>query len=128
MILADFECRKGHINEHLIESSVTVRKCPTCGGRSKRIISQSGQYLGNLDAGWIRSVLDVVDKDSNKQHVREFISNPNRETYKRWMKGEGIRPLDRAEPVRPKVDYEAAKEQRDRRLMDNLMKRNRIEI
>jgi len=46
---------------------------------------------------WLKSVVDVADHSSNAPHVREFIKNPTLDTYKRWMKGEGIRPMDYTE-------------------------------
>lgn len=90
----------------------------SCGAKAHRIISVSGQYLGNVDTPWIRSVLDVVDRENPAKHVQEFVRNPNRRTYQAWMKGEGIRPMDHTErgapptasrrgqqDMRPMVDY-----------------------
>ncbi len=89
----DFECQCGRIFEELAEYEEVIKPC-SCGDMARRIISVSGQYLGNQDATWIKTVLEVVDKESTKPHVQEFIKNPNRENYKKWMKGEGIRPAD----------------------------------
>ena len=92
--LYDFECRTcGKVEERLTDHCQYIAVCE-CGGTQDRIISASGVYTGNLDAPWLRSVLDVVDKDSRAPHVLEFRKNPNRETYKAWMKGEGLRPAD----------------------------------
>ena len=35
--------------------------------------------IGNQDADWIKSVVDVVDKDDKSPHVQEFIRNPTRD-------------------------------------------------
>lgn len=91
--LYDFECTCGRIFEELAPSNVYDMAC-TCGKTAKRIISASGVYMGNQDGAWLKTVLEVVDKDSRAPHVVEFRKNPTRENYKRWMKGEGLRPAD----------------------------------
>lgn len=91
--LYDFECPKGHIFEELAEYEEVIKRC-SCGDMARRIISVSGQYLGNQNTNWLYSVLEVVDRESKAKHVQEFVKNPTRETYKNWMKGEGIRPAD----------------------------------
>jgi putative FmdB family regulatory protein len=35
----DFQCPKGHVTEHLVESSETSVKCPHCGNDTMRLIS-----------------------------------------------------------------------------------------
>lgn len=103
MPLYDFECADcGRITETFAGLEETVIVC-VCGRPTRRIISISGQYLGNQDAPWLRSVLDVVDRESTKPHVREFIANPSRENYKKWMKGEGVRPMDHKEHGGPPI-------------------------
>ncbi len=97
MIAADFECRKGHIHEAFVERGTASRKCPSCGGRARRIISLGMVYTGNQDAPWLKSVLEVVDRDNPAPHVQAFVRNPTRENYRAWMKGEGIRPMDHTE-------------------------------
>jgi hypothetical protein len=111
MIIADFECQAcGNISEEICNSGKKRGACPECGKPSKRIISFGKVYTGNQDAPWLKSVLEVVDKESPKRHVQNFVKNPTRDNYKAWMKGEGIRPADHTEhgapPVyqRPRVD------------------------
>lgn len=92
--LYDYECRTcGSIEEKLTDSCEMVGVCP-CGGVQDRIISASGVYMGNEDSAWLKTVLEVVDKDSRAPHVVEFRKNPTRSNYKAWMKGEGLRPAD----------------------------------
>ena len=91
--LWDFECKKCGIFEDIIESEEDTTTCK-CGAEVHKIFTPSGLYLGNQDAPWIRTVLDVVDKDDKSPHVQEFVKNPTRDNYHRWMKKEGIRPLD----------------------------------
>jgi hypothetical protein len=98
MILSDFECTKcGYIEEHLCDQDEHLIACTRCWEPAKRIISLGRVYAGNQDAPWIKSVLEVVDKDSKKPHVQEFLKNPTRSNYKKWMKGEGLRPADYTE-------------------------------
>ena len=86
MPLFDFECKTcGRIKESIQRFNVDCIKCE-CGANAKKIISASGQYCANQDATWLKSVLDVVDKDSKAPHVQEFIKNPTRKNYQNWMK------------------------------------------
>jgi putative FmdB family regulatory protein len=122
----DYECRSCGIFEDFGDSEKTSKACPGCGQKAKRIVSigNSAAYLGNQDAPWIRSVLDVVDKESTKPHVRAFIENPNRENYKRWMKGEGIRPVDYTVHGGPPVREKPPEPDR-KAMVDYLYKRHR---
>jgi hypothetical protein len=86
----------------------------------------SGVHLGNDDTqGWIKSVLEVVDKDSQAPHVQNFVKDPTRRNYKAWMKGEGIRPLESGESKKPKP-YNLSKH--GEKLFRRHQKRKRIEI
>jgi putative FmdB family regulatory protein len=109
MPLYDYECEDGSccalfetlagIDEHV--------ECPYCGFSAKRLISVSGVNVANQDAEWIRSVTEVVDKDSNKPATREFLKEPTRKNYHAWMKSEGIRPYEPGErKTPPKQDME----------------------
>lgn len=104
MPLYDYECKKcGRITEHFAKADERLELVCECGGDVRRIISISGQYCGNQDAPWLKSVVDVVDKTSRKPHVRAFVENPTRSNYKRWMQGEGIKPVDHTEHGAPPV-------------------------
>ena len=93
-------------------------RCPACGSCAGRIYRPSGTNMANQDASWIRSVVEVADYDSKAPHVREFIKNPTRETYKTWMKGEGLRHREPGE--------KAVKETLDiKRHTDLVMKRKK---
>jgi predicted nucleic acid-binding Zn ribbon protein len=35
----DFQCAKGHVTEHLVESDVTSLECPHCTNEATRLIS-----------------------------------------------------------------------------------------
>ncbi len=94
MPLYDYECKCGTVTEAIAGVNEDTLPCRQCGKGAARIISASGQFTGNEDAPWIRSVLDVVDKKNPAQHVQEFVKNPTRSNYHRWMKGEKIVPVD----------------------------------
>jgi putative FmdB family regulatory protein len=75
--------------------------CPYCGFSCKRLISASGVNTANQDADWIRSVTEVVDKESSKPEAREFLRHPTRDNMHNWMKAEGIRHYESGESLRP---------------------------
>lgn len=101
MILVDFECLKcGYIFEDIVPWDIFTSQCPRCNNKkAKRIISTGKVYNGNQDADWLKSVRDVVDKDGSR-HCQEFLKNPTRDNYKRFLKGEGLRPLETGEPIK----------------------------
>ena len=126
MILADFECSNcGNIFERITDSSQKVCLCPECMAVGTRIITVGHVYKGNQDAAWLKTVIDVVDKDPSKLHCQEFIKSPTRDNYQRWMKGEGIRPLENNEPMKPPpVDMTNA----NKEVWEKYQARQRIEV
>ena len=98
------ECKKEFDLICSIDRRNKIMLCPECDNISHRIISASGAFCANEDTEWIRSVIEVVDKDSKAPHVVEFCKNPTRTNYQRWMKGEGLRHLEPGEPMRPAED------------------------
>ena len=84
--------------------------CSRCGKDARKIITLGRNHAFEDNPVWIQSVLDVVEKDSGKPHCERFLKEPTRANYKTWMKGEGIRPMEREhgafrteipEPVEP---------------------------
>ncbi|MHC4315257.1 MAG: FmdB family zinc ribbon protein [Planctomycetota bacterium] len=93
MPIYDFECGScGAITERYAKIEDEILACEQCASDAYRIISASGHYCGNQDAPWLKSVLEVVDRDPSKPHCVEFRKNPTRRNWKAWMKGEGIKP------------------------------------
>ena len=101
MIVADFECRRCHRVHEAITSHGKAPKCPVCGANTKRIITAGRVNMVNEAPEWLKSVVDVADRSSDKAHVKAFVKNPTRRTYREWMKGEGIRPMDYTEHGAP---------------------------
>ena len=104
MIIHDYECQKcGKVTEHYIVDLNNIPNqilCPICGETAKKIISMS--QTSPIDSEWIRSVLEVVEKGSDKPHCNEFLKNPTRANYGKWLKNENFRHLERGEkPRRP---------------------------
>ena len=130
MILRDFECEQCHcIHEEIASVEDDFHVCPECGDISHKIITAGRIYLGNDDARWISSVLEVVDKESNALHTREFIKNPNRTNYRAWMKGEGLRPFDPGEKRSKPKDLDLANDPHiTHQLMKMKQKRERMEV
>lgn len=116
MPVYDFECTNlmcEHREEFIlsVDESEIPQDCPECWGTMKKIISASGQYLGNNDATWLKSVIDVVDPEGGPA-AQEFRKNPTRANRKAWMKEEGIRPLESGERMKPKpTDISKVKEE-----------------
>lgn len=130
MILFDYECGKcGEVFErHVAAEDQAPQPCPKCGGQARRIISLGASNLLREDAPWIRSVLEVVAKDSSKPHTREFFSNPSRTNYKRWMKGEKLRPFEPGEERRTPQSEAMMNQKIVERLCKAHQERKRIEI
>ena len=129
MPIYDYECAAcGHVHERIEHMNDQLsKKCPSCDlVQAKRIISASGVWLGNDEsAPWIKSVLEVVDKDSKAPHVQNFIKDPTRRNYRAWMKGEGLRhrePGEKSKPPPTKTD------RLGQLLWQRHRKRKRIEI
>lgn len=101
MPLYDFRCEScGRTFEELGAADAPAPACPGCGGGTSRLVSVGRGY--RTDADWIASVTAVADKDSRAPHVRAFLAQPTRRTYREWMRGEGIRPLEDGEGERPR--------------------------
>ena len=105
--------------------------CHACGGKATQIISP--RDTTPVDAAWISSVLEVVDKDPEAPaHCKEFLRHPTRANYKAWMAGEGLRPMDKAEKGGVKKPTEAEEKFRKdtvkRKVCEGLMEREKIEI
>jgi putative FmdB family regulatory protein len=95
MPLYDFECRVcGRVFEALAAMDAGEGRC-ACGGSARRLVGVGPAY--RADAPWLETVATVVEKDSEKAHVRAFLAEPSRANHRRWMRGEGIRPLEAGE-------------------------------
>lgn len=103
MPIYDHECPKCDKIFEAIAGIDEISVPCECGAQANRIISCGQCYTGNEDADWLKSVLEVVDKDNPSPATQEFIKNPNRSNYRAWMKSEGIRPLENNEPMRPQA-------------------------
>ncbi|MBU4317095.1 MAG: zinc ribbon domain-containing protein [Proteobacteria bacterium] len=119
------------IYDHLCKNCETVTesiqpiekksiKCPACGNRAVRIISCNGVYTSNDDATWLKSVRDVVEKNSGKPHAEEFLKNPTRTNLKNWMDKENLRNLEPGEGEKEPKPWKP-----DARFTDQLMQKHR---
>ncbi len=95
MPLYDFACRVcGRVFEAMAPMDRSEEVC-CCGGSAKRLLSVGRGY--RADADWLPSVTAVVDKTSCAPHVRAFLAEPSRVNYRRFLRGEGIRPQEPGE-------------------------------
>lgn len=100
----NFLCSCGKTEERIVHYSVESVSCSTCNGVSMRQFTPPSRHDGSIEApAWLRTTLDVVDRNSTKPHVRAFVENPTRKTYQAWMKGEKIKPVDYTEHGGPPV-------------------------
>lgn len=124
ILLFDYECPSCQvIEEHMVAVHDEAVICEKCGAVMTKVFVSAGSRLPD-DAAWIKTVLEVVAKDSTKPHTREFLKNPTRENMRRWMKAEGIRHLEPGEAEhnkRRKAENDAAASQRR---VDFMMRRH----
>lgn len=133
MILHDFMCLQcNHVEEFLVDRDTEVMECPKCQHIMKITFLRSGGHRLPDDTPWLKTVLEVVDKDAgpDKPHTREFLRNPTRENYHNWMKENGIRPLEDNERPRRKTESEARMDRKAmaKTLLRNHMARNAITV
>lgn len=125
-VIYDYECcRCGTLTEVIAAMDDTdLKPCPECQGDMVRIISISGVNCLNQDAGWLKTVTDVVGNETPEG--REFKKNPTRANYHAWMKRKGLRPLEDGEkPSRPPAVDE---DRMARQLYEKHRERTRIEL
>ncbi|MFO7748946.1 MAG: zinc ribbon domain-containing protein [Desulfobacteraceae bacterium] len=133
MPLFDFRCEQCEtVSEHMAEADERTRQCEDCGGIMNRLLSWRDSNVLREEAPWIRTVLDVVAKDSDKPETKDFLKNPTRSNMKRWMKSEGIRHAEpgefsEARRYRQENERRFEKQQADR-MMERLQERRRIDI
>ena len=123
MPIYDHKCEDGHYTEDVMGWDEKTTKCRKCGKPAHRVISMTGVNCVNEDAPWIRSVLEVVEKGTDRAHCNEFLKNPTRSNYKKWMAGEGIRPMENNEDNISVYEREREEKERERRTVDQLMKK-----
>lgn len=128
MPVYDFECPTcGHTQERIESIGITKVVCPKCRDLAKRIISASGVFTANEDTPWVRSMLEVVDKDSRAPHVLEFRKNPTRANYKKWISKEGLRHAEDGERTHKETEEHYVNRITDK-VMKSRMKRRAISI
>jgi putative FmdB family regulatory protein len=126
MPLYDFSCECGNIFETFAAHADRTKHCPICNKPARRIVSL-GRSAWRHDAPWVESVLEVVDKESRDPATRAFLETPTRENYRRWMKANGLRPMDENEkPTR--VDDHDLERHLTERLMQRKKRREAIEL
>ena len=127
LIVKDYQCREcKNITEHYVKTPPPMTtQCPKCNGVSEKLCTM--RLTIPVDADWIRSVCEVVDKNPDKPHCQEFLRHPTRANYHAWMKGENLRPLEPGEKP-AKVDSKSRKKRIKHQLMMKHRERNAVSI
>uniref|UniRef100_A0A6H1ZSS9 Putative regulatory protein FmdB zinc ribbon domain-containing protein n=1 Tax=viral metagenome TaxID=1070528 RepID=A0A6H1ZSS9_9ZZZZ len=130
MPIFDYQCKAcGNIHETIRGVDISRITCPVCGKTARRIISINGPNTINDGAGWIKDVLEVVDKKGQEPETKEFLRNPTRSNYKAWMKARGLRHYEPGEEnTRPEPVNKEDKRRRMKYVMENYQKRTAIEV
>jgi hypothetical protein len=93
-----------------------------------RIISVGRSAYNLIDAPWISTVREVVNKKSKSPADRELLKNPTRANYKNWMKANGLRHLDPGEAHEPKPWSKKDDAEMKNALLKKHMERNRLKL
>lgn len=135
MILADFQCKACGVHERIVDSGMWHDKCPTCGRKTKRIMSVSGVYTGNQDGSYAKeSAAALLDMDAAKRSPdpleRELAANPNREHLRKYMRAKSLRHAENEGGAPPTYRKPPGRDLRD--IADLLWRRHqgrqRIEV
>lgn len=104
MILYQYQCREcGNTTDQYfnMDDVHPDLQCGKCGGVSGQVIGIPGPNVASESPAWIKSIREVVNKEGG-QHCQEFLKDPTRDNYRKWMKTEGIRHIEAGEkPGRP---------------------------
>lgn len=126
MPLYSFRCKCGYQFEEIstYADRPDTMPCPRCGKKARHVISVSTVDNESECPAWIRSVTDVVDPTDGRVH-REFVSNPTRANYRKFMQETGLRHVDPGE----KLKHDGADGQKLRRdMLELYQKRSTIYI
>lgn len=127
-MLNDFKCEKcDKISEKITDRDEHFVVCDHCGGTANKIISTWRGCAEVEYPRWLKDTLEVVDKTSDKPHVRRFLADPSRTNYKAWMKGEKIRHVEDGEKLY-KPDFEAEHRRRTEYAIKKHFESKRIEL
>jgi len=107
MPLYDYECPAcGNEVERLTPPDSRNERCGDCGGVMNRIPNIGRINCANDDAPWIRDTAKVADPEKSSESA-EFVKNPTRRNYTRWMKKHGYRHVEDGEkPIRRRSQAE----------------------
>jgi len=86
--------------------------CSNCQGEMNKLFSFGQSQPLTEESPWIRTVLEVVDKESHDPVDKQFIKDPTRTNYHLWMRHHGLRPLENergAPPTakKPQIDLKS---------------------
>ena len=95
MPLYNFSCPVcGREEERIVDYDTKIMPCEFCCGESYQQFSFGQRFEVREDAPWIKTVIEVVDKESADPVDRRFIAEPNRGNYHAWMRHHKLRPFE----------------------------------
>ncbi len=93
--LYNFSCPIcGLVDERIVDYDTQISPCEFCQGEAAKQFSFGQSFEVREDAPWLKSVIDVVDKESVDLIDRRFIDQPNRKNYQNWMRHHNLRPFE----------------------------------
>ena len=125
MPIYDYQCECGNTFEAIAEIDQQRLPC-SCGKKAKRIISASGVNCANEDADWIKSVAEVVNKNSENPYTQEFLKHPNRTNLRRHLSSSGLRHAEPGESFKPPPPVDTRRHAE--RLFRERQRKNRVEV
>lgn len=127
MPVYEYRCHTcGHVFDEVssFSSRKTETPCPLCQGKAFYQFSVGGVDNASEAPAWLKDTIQVVDPEGGPVHT-EFIRNPTRENYHRWLNATGLRHKESGEPTRP-AQYDTSKLRKE--MVEAHIKRHRIEI
>ncbi len=104
----------------MVEHDQLEIDCPNCGHKAQRWFKKLGDQSFVVDAAWLKTVHEVMDRSNPAPHVQEFLKHPTRANYHTWMKNEGLRPFEPGEERRKPATVDHG------RIVDGMMQRHQM--
>jgi len=132
VILYEYQCEScGSIID--VYSSINKRPefvlCPDCPGRANQTLAVAGVDTLKESPDWVKTIPEVVEKDSGKAHCDNLIRDPTRKNLVIWLQKEGKRHIEPGEiSSKPRQRTRADEERINHLCFERFQKRNAINL